>query len=78
MFHIDPMYPGRGRLFVSHSFGVHLVDMRGWIRSISKAIKMDDELEREAGRDFKLVEVVTKAPGSQVSHLLSSFSIEQR
>ena len=38
----------------------------------------DDELEHEAERDDKLVEAVSKAPGSQVSHLLSSFSIEQK
>lgn len=57
---------------------MHLVDMSGWIRTISKAIMADDELEHEAERDDKLVEAVSKAPGSQVSHLLSSFSIEQK
>ncbi|KAF8317032.1 uncharacterized protein EI90DRAFT_3134078 [Cantharellus anzutake] len=78
LLYADPLYPGKGRLFVSHSFGVHLIDTSGWMSSISKAIKADDELEHQDGRDDRLIAAVTNAPESEVSHLLSSFSIEQR
>ena len=67
-FHVDPLYTGR--VYVSHSFGVHVIDMRSWMRAISHALADEN--------DTQLVEALKNAGGSEVSHLLNTFSAEQK
>ncbi|KAF9509867.1 hypothetical protein BS47DRAFT_1348682 [Hydnum rufescens UP504] len=67
-FHIDPLYAGR--VYISHSFGVHVIDMRSWMRAISHALTDDD--------DTRLIEALKSTGGSEVTHLLDTFSAQQK
>jgi nucleoporin NUP82 len=67
-FHIDPLYAGR--VYISHSFGVHVIDMRSWMRTISHALTDDD--------DTRLIEALKSTGGSEVTHLLDTFSAQQK
>ncbi|KAF8318139.1 hypothetical protein DL93DRAFT_2054844 [Clavulina sp. PMI_390] len=67
-FHVDPLYPGR--VVVSHAFGVHLIDMRKCMRSLFEA--MQDEVTVRVGEGAK------EAGGSEITHLLNTFSAEDK
>ena len=67
-FHIDPLYAGR--VYISHSFGVHVIDMRSWMHTISHVLAGEN--------DIRLVEALRNTGGSEVSHLLNTLSAEQK
>jgi nucleoporin NUP82 len=65
-FHLDPLYADR--VYVSHAFGIHILDMRRWLKSILGALKGNQkrgELER----------VLKEETGTEVTHVLNTFSV---
>lgn len=67
-FHVDPLYAGR--IIVSHAFGAHLIDIRKWMRTLFAA--MQDEMTARVGEGAK------DAGGSEVTHVLNTFSFEEK
>lgn len=67
-FRVDPLYAGQ--LVVSHAFGVHLIDLRKWMRILFVA--MQDEVTTRVGDGAK------QAAGSEVTYLLNTFSAEDK
>lgn len=67
-FHVDPLYAGR--VAVAHAFGVHLIDIRKWMRILFGA--MQDEVTARVGGKSK------NAGSSEVTHLLDTFSLQQK
>lgn len=67
-FHVDPLYAGR--VAVAHAFGVHMIDVRKWMRILFGA--MQDEVTMRVGEKSK------NAGCSEVTHILDTFSIQQK
>ena len=67
-FQVDPLYPGR--IYVAHAFGVHAIDTIEWMKTLFSA--MQDEVTANVTEGTKA------ANGSEVIHLLDTFSPETR
>lgn len=72
--HLDPLYGDL--VYIPHAFGVHSLDMSGWLGSLTQAMQADEETDKRKASAF--LNAVKNAEGTEVRELINTLDPSTR